>query len=89
MVKHAPAAKALGIMHFDDLSLYIVSEEGIFIMIRATNAFVEDEHSPVPFDVNPFHRHAGALLADPHACYLEQGQENFPSFAQFLDNKIQ
>lgn len=47
------ALKILDITHPDKRSLYIFSEDDIFIMSKAADALVKDNHNPTAFPTNP------------------------------------
>lgn len=80
--------KTLCFTQLDDPSLHISSEEGIFLMIEATDAFVKNNDQPTSLDANFFDRHASALFDKRHAGHLEQHQEQLLYFALFVDTNI-
>lgn len=84
----AAAVKTRGITHLNDLILYIFSEKPILLMNQATNLLVKNDRNPALFWVNPFCRHARALVDERHARQLEQAQKKFPTVVVFLYTKI-
>lgn len=87
--KDALVTKAHGITHLDNPSLYISCGEDILIMIQAADAFFRNNHKPTPYHVNFIHRHAKAVLDKLHVGGLNKDWKKFPTFALFIDTKLQ
>lgn len=77
-----------GTTHFDEPSLYIASEEHIFLMIQTGDIFLKDYHKPSPFHAWTYFKRKTALLDELHVCHFEQDQEKCPSFALLHRTKI-
>lgn len=87
--KDAPALETLRICHFDDLSLYIHSEEDKILMILAANAFDKSKPKLDSSTQLLISRHARVLLEKLQFCHLEKDQDMFFTFALIVVNKIQ
>lgn len=58
-------------------------------MILAADAFIKNDHETAPFHANHFYRQTTSYFDELYICYLEREEERFPSFALYLDTKIQ
>lgn len=81
-------AETFAISLFDDLSVYIPSEEKIFFMIQAADEFRKNNHKPTPFHANVLYRHARTLFDELQVRHLEQEKEKCPTFELILFKKI-
>lgn len=85
----APAAKTLGVTHHDDLSFAISSKEDVLPMIQTVDTFVKNNYkSPLCYPKTVY-RHARTVLDEVCGHHIKQHKEKFPTFALFLDTKIQ
>lgn len=58
-------------------------------MIHAANEFIKNDHKPATFHTNLFFGDAKVLLGELQLRYFELDIETFPTFALFVDTKIQ
>lgn len=87
--RDALAAKTPGGTHLDDPSLDMFSEDDILRMIQAADVLFKNDGNPALFHETSFHKLANDIHDGPHVQQLEQHEENFPTFAVFLETMIQ
>lgn len=87
--KDAPAETSPGILHLNDSSLYLFSDEDILLMAEAAGTLVKNDYRSDPFHARSFYRYAQAHLDELHPLHFEQDVEKLPTFALFLDTKLQ
>lgn len=58
-------------------------------MIQPASVLIQNDHYPAYSRSNAFQKHASTLLEEPQVYHLEDGKEWHPTFALFLETKIQ
>lgn len=89
LCKDASAAKTHGITLHVDLRIYIFCEEDIRLTIHAAYALIQNDQEPAFSLAKSLYRHGRALFDGFPVCHLEQGLEKFPTFALFIETKLQ
>lgn len=85
----APVTKMNCIKHLVESQLYISFEEDIRPLIHAAEVLVKNDHKSFPLKEKSFCTQASFVLNRLHARHSKQDQKKFPSFALFLNTKMQ
>lgn len=62
LAENAPLENTIGITYSDVSSIYVSSQEDIFLMNPAGDAFFENDHKTAAFHPYSFYRHTSALF---------------------------
>lgn len=66
----ASTANIMSKPNLDDPNLYILSEESIFLLSKASGAFVKSDFKSDPIHENVSYKHTKRLFDNLHACHL-------------------
>lgn len=86
--REAPAAKTLDSTPLNDCSINIFSNESIYFMFQAADAFIKNDLEHALFRATSCNRPIGAPLDKLHTRHVNRDQDKSPAFAPFLGTKI-
>lgn len=75
--KDVLAETLLSVTQLDDHTLHISSVKHIFLMIQVADELFENDQKTTPSHASFFYRHTRVPIAELHASYLEQGEDQF------------